>query len=171
MPQGDKHLRYEWGPLFKIDKQFPRTPESAAATAAELNRIQGNSPTLDHERIVEAAEPPESPIHYAFTWDDSIAARRWRLEQAGDLQRGLRMVIVRRDASETERKSPPAPVYASYRPEGGVRGTRELSVSLSDPVHRSALLDEAKAELARIRNRYQILTELAGVFEEIDRLL
>ena len=37
--------------------------------------------------VVDVARDPKHPLHPRFEWDDSIAAEKWRLEQAGQLLR------------------------------------------------------------------------------------
>ncbi len=56
------------------------------------------TPTL----VVQAAAPPDSPLHEHFTWDDTEAAWQWRLEEARRLIRSVR--IQREGADETVRE-------------------------------------------------------------------
>lgn len=42
------------------------------------------------ENILELATPEESPLHKYFTWEDSIAAHKYRLGQAGRI---LRVIV------------------------------------------------------------------------------
>jgi hypothetical protein len=41
--------------------------------------------------VLEAAEPPEHPLHDRFTWDDTDAAHKYRLQQAGQVIRGFKI--------------------------------------------------------------------------------
>jgi hypothetical protein len=170
MPR-DTHLRYEWSSAYALERGFPRTPQSAAMVAAELRRIQGNAPVLEPTAVVEAARPDDAELHPAFTWNDAVAAERWRERQAQDLQRGVRVVMVRKLEDGTERHSAPVAVFASIKPEAEPRGYRETLVSLQEPSHRAVLLREAVRELRLFRARYKALLELAGVMASIDVLL
>lgn len=41
--------------------------------------------TLTPEEVVRLARSPDSVLHDAFEWDDSVAAHKYRLDQARDL--------------------------------------------------------------------------------------
>lgn len=41
--------------------------------------------TLTSRELLEKARPRNSPIHHLFEWNDSIAAEKYRLKQAGKL--------------------------------------------------------------------------------------
>ena len=58
-----------------------------SATIDALNAIHDEFGTLTPELVVDVARDPEHPLHSRFEWDDSIAAEKWRLEQAGQLLR------------------------------------------------------------------------------------
>ncbi len=166
----DTHLGYEWGSTFSLHRGFKKTPETAALVAAELQRIQGNRETLEPESVVFASRPEDAPLHPAFTWDDSEAAERWRVAQARDLQRGVRVVLIRHD-DDGEHRSEPLQMYASITPKGEVGGYRQVSVSIEVATHRRALLQEALNSLNRFRSKYRTVSELSGLMGEIDKLL
>lgn len=170
MPR-DVHLGYEWSSTYALEKGFPRTKESAAMVAGELRRIQGNAPVLDPRAVVNAARPEEAKLHGAFTWQDAVAAERWREVQAETLQRGVRVVVIRRHEDGREERSEPVAVYASFKPRDEVRGYRETLVAMQEPSHQSALLREALRELRLFRARYRVLVGLGEVMMAIDALL
>lgn len=133
---------------------------------AELERIAAEHGGLLRPRdVVEAARDPQSPLHGYFCWDDHEAAERWRLEQAQALIRAA-VTIVRED-------HPPVRAFVSLvadrAPGGGpYRATADV---LAAPDLRSALLEQAKRELAAFRRKYAVLSELAKVFAAIEELL
>ena len=49
---------------------------------------------LDGESLVEAAAQSDHPLHSRFTWDDTEAARRYRIEQANQIIRSVRVRVV-----------------------------------------------------------------------------
>lgn len=78
--------KYAWSnPLMrKVD---------AAAVNAELERIESaRDGKLLPSDLVEAARDPSSALHALFDWNDSEAANRWRLHQASQIIRDLRIV-------------------------------------------------------------------------------
>jgi hypothetical protein len=167
----DTQLGYEWSSAYSLEKGFPRTKDSAAMVVGELRRIQGNQAVLEPRAIVAAARPTDAPLHPAFTWNDAAAAERWREVQAQNLQRGVRVVVIRRDAAGREERSQPLPVYASIQPADEARGYRETLATLQEPDHREALMRAALRELRLFRARYKALVELAEVMDRIERVL
>lgn len=58
----------------------------------ELARIRKERGGLKPEVVIEEARPKNSPLHTAFTWDDSKAAHEYRLWQARSLIRAVCVV-------------------------------------------------------------------------------
>ena len=48
---------------------------------------------LRPQAVVDAARPEDSPLHGAFCWDDTEAARLYRLDQAQRLIRSFKIEI------------------------------------------------------------------------------
>src|SRR5580765_883545 len=49
------------------------------------------------ENVVEAAKEPTSRLHGFFTWDDSVAAKKYRLHEARQLIKTYELYIEDRD--------------------------------------------------------------------------
>lgn len=127
------------------------------------------------EAVVHAAIDPANPLHELFEWDDSEAAAKFRLVQAGALIRRVKLHIVR---ASTETKvlsvsttrafvAPLAERKSKANPEGGYAQVEKV---LSDDERKAALLETAKAELQAIRAKYHTLLELAKVWKAIGDL-
>ena len=56
---------------------------------------------LTPDAVVEEAALPDSPLHSMFTWDDSLAAKRWRLEEARGIITSV-TVIIERESREIQ---------------------------------------------------------------------
>lgn len=126
----------------------------------ELRLLQGNSEMLAPAKIVEWAKGnPESQLHKCFEWDDSRAAYQYRVDQARNL---IRLYITvepgRRDTVSLRQD----------RHEDG--GYRRIGDVMRIPDLKQQMLDEALADLRRIQKKYEMLTELASVWREIDAL-
>ena len=65
----------------------------------ELQAIYDETGQLTPAVVLDRARDPEHPLHQRFDWDDNQAAERWRLHQAGQLIRSVKVNIER---SETE---------------------------------------------------------------------
>ena len=64
-----------------------------------------NNGKLTPELVVRAAQAKSSPLHDYFDWDDKIAGARWRLEQARELIRSVKIDIT------TSTVTIPAPLF------------------------------------------------------------
>jgi hypothetical protein len=60
----------------------------------ELNALAGRSGKLTPEQVLEAAENESSALHGCFTWDDGEAAAKWRIEEARELIRSVRIEVI-----------------------------------------------------------------------------
>ena len=129
-----------------------------AAWKLELQKLatQHNG-KLKAEDVVEFAKDPTTSLHSHFTWDDTEAARRYRLDQARDL---IQVVVTVIPGAAKEFRA-----YVSMeddRKEAG-GGYRFMVSVLSDKEKRERLLAQALAEFDRWREKYEALTELAGI--------
>lgn len=118
---------------------------------------------LRAEDVVEYAKAPETALHGRFQWDDTEAARQYRIWQAREIIR-VEVTVLPNTTKETR-------AYVSMlsdRGEGG--GYRDIYSVMHDPEMRSALLVQALAELNRLRVKYRLLKELAPVFEAMDKV-
>jgi len=64
---------------------------------AELKALEDGRGRLTPEQVVEAARPAESALHACFTWNNSEAAERWRIEEARELIRSVRIEVTVED--------------------------------------------------------------------------
>jgi hypothetical protein len=87
---------YEWndGTRIKLDAQV------AGETLEKL--IEENDGMLTPQTIMDAAQDPHSPLHTAFTWDDGVAAFKYRMNEARYLTRSL-LVVYRNEQGDERR--------------------------------------------------------------------
>jgi len=129
--------------------------------------------------VVSFAENPTTKLHTRFEWDDSIAGYNYRLWQARQII-SLELHIVPREMTEhldidltvTDRStrafiSLPFDRYNAYGEGGGYRKVEDI---MKDPSLRERLLDAAKEEMLRFKEKYQMLKELTEIFEAIEKL-
>ena len=66
----------------------------SAILKKRLARIAGlHGGRLTPDAVVEDAKSPKSPLHEHFDWDDSVAAVKWRIEQARTLIRQVTVTV------------------------------------------------------------------------------
>ena len=142
-----------------------KRPEDAdpAAVVLALERLaRKTGGLLTPDGVLRAAASPKSPLHGYFTWDDTEAARAWRLHQARHLIASVRVQLVG-PATPQE----PVRAWVSVQSDEG-RAYRALDAILADPPARQDLLMAALRELERVRRQYATLEELSGVWAALD---
>jgi len=119
---------------------------------------------LTEEAIVVAARPKKHPLHNEFTWDNSAAAKQWRLEEARRLIRSVYVTI------ESPKHTPiSVRAYASLPSDReGSGGYRAIQDVLANKDLRRELLAAALSELDAFKKRYSNLTQLAPVFSALE---
>lgn len=110
--------------------------------------------------VAWAKNNPESALHKQFEWDDSEAAKEYRLWQA---RRVIAVHVVNSDDDRHRRLislTIDRPKGGGYRFVEDVQRSKELL---------AVALDDALGELRRTRTKYQHLKELADVWQAIDK--
>lgn len=126
-------------------------PQKVGETLEQIRITNGGK--LKTEDVVLAAADSESPLHPAFTWDDTQAAHRWRLSEAQYLVRHV-VVIAAEDA---------APQKAFYH----VVLTEENQSGDSFYQSHSVLAQNPKQYAAALR---EVIGDLAGAEASLERL-
>lgn len=111
---------------------------------------------LKPQAVVEAARRKTHPLHPHFEWDDALAAEAFRLDQARNLIR-----IVRIEDEATEEGSVRAFVSVAdhdngvaYRTVDNVKRSAELQI---------ALLKSAERDLEAFERRYRSLADICQI--------
>lgn len=120
-----------------------------------LQAIRDERGSLTAALIVDAARSPEHPLHSRFEWDDSTAAEKWRLEQASQL---LRVV-----------KLPPDPTRpGDLRAFVAIKGTDThraeyvpTEEAMADPFLSRLVLSSMNREWRVMKKRYGHMAEFA----------
>ena len=118
------------------------------------------------KEILEKARDEKTELHKAFEWDDTIAAEKYRLDQARHVVQCL--VIVRHERPEMDAKKGEIRYFFKPDEQTGYRRT-ELIVKHEDEY--AALLSQANRELKAFRVKYSTLNELHEIFDMIDKIV
>lgn len=130
----------------------------------ELRTIERNGGGILHpEAVVEFAKNPATALHSAFEWDNTEAARQWRIQQARQLIR----VVCEYTPHSTEPVKAFVALKADRYEDGGYRYMPTL---LRSKDGRDAVLKTALWELEAFQKKYQELEELAEVFAAIRKV-
>lgn len=121
------------------------------------------------EKVVELAEPEDSPIHEQFTWEDSEAAREWRIREARTLINHI--VYVTGHDDEGNEQVSRAFLNVTERNGESQRGYVSDRIVWSRPKLAEQVIESAMRELAGWRDRYESYSELASAVAKIDEVL
>ena len=135
---------------------------NAQLVANEIISIgQSATPT----QIVEKAKDKNSELHKCFTWEDSIAADKWRLQEARNIVHCLVIDTNANDEIKTEG------IRVFHKVDNAHEsGYKSIEVILQNADEYEALLKQAKADLISFKKKYAKLAELEDVFSAIDQL-
>ena len=143
---------YEWKPGSRY-----KTDANTAGAVCEQLEAAGN---LSAKSLLDVSRPADAPLHSEFEWDDSIAAEKFREDQARCM---IRHLVVRLDSQPQELVRSFFKIEA--REEAPESYTR-IETVLKKPDMRAELLKQALAELETFQRKYSTLSELASVFNE-----
>lgn len=155
--EAERKERFEW----IRDAASRGVPVDLVAQA--ISTIEAQHGTIDPERLVEMARPKKSPLHPLFDWDDTVAARKWRVHQAKLTIRAVRVFY-----PENPDRKVPAFVYVRQVEEEEKPGYMTTARALGQVRTRDSVLDDALYGLNNLRRRFDGLRELASVYEAID---
>lgn len=119
---------------------------------------------MEASDLVDASRPENAPLHSLFEWNDSIAAEKYREDQARCI---IRHVCVVQEDEEKES----APIRAFFQIDNESSAYEPTLVIMNDDEKYERLLDIAKRELKAFENKYRQLDELRNVFDAIDELI
>lgn len=135
----------------------------AETVGKHFEKLEEKHGELTSKNVLDSARPIKSPIHRLFEWDDTVAAEKYRLEQASCLIRNLTVEI------EDENKEPlELRAYVNVTDEKSGKYINIESAFQSDE-SREFILNRAIAELRAFEKKYRNLMEFAKLMTVIDQ--
>lgn len=110
--------------------------------------------------ILDRATDESTELHKCFEWDDSIAAGKYRLQQA---RRVVQFLVIKEEQVPENR--PEIRFFHVTKTNGGYKPT---SIIVRKDDEYKALLEKAMSELRAFKAKYSCLSELQEIFELID---
>jgi len=127
----------------------------------EINRLEKElDRNVEAADIVKVAKAKRSPLHSAFEWDDSEAARLFRDEQARDLIANI--VVVYEEPGSDEPSMIRAFVHIS-----GESGYTNTVTAMSDVDKRQKIVEQAWKDLQIWTVKYEQYKEFAEIVSTI----
>ena len=124
------------------------------------------------KRLVEVSKPKNAPLHNEFEWNNTIAAQKYREEQARQIIKNV--VILKVEESEEEPKEIKCWVNSDRAFVATNEGTSRyvtIDSALSDISWRENLLNAARRDMESFINKYKRLGELSSVIDEMNNFL
>lgn len=158
-----------------------RVPASIAGPICQ--KLHDNN-VLTPKNLVEEARPEDSPLHPEFDWDDTVAAEKWREEQARQV---IKTIILYESDMQTEREITLEEIKDNdiidtdnvFKSEDrafvstGERNHRyvPIAVALTNEEWKENLLKAAKRDMQAFVTKYHRLTELSNIINDINNFL
>lgn len=138
----------------------------------EIENMPRTNGALESQTYVDyARNNPDSEAYKTLEWDDSIAAENWRKEQARAIIRAVRYRDISDHSQATDvNETIPVVVRPYYNLERG-KGYEDINVILADADKHKKLLNNAREDMIRYREKYFMLEELKPIFEQIDKFI
>lgn len=146
--------------------------EKAQIAGKELARIQKQHGCVAPATVVNESRPKVAPLHNEFTWDNSVAAEKWRENEARSIIRSVRIVTPEIPHAEQPVIRAFLNVQATDE-ESGFQGQAYLSYGkvVSNEDYKKQVLNTAMNELRTWQRRYSDYKDaFGGVFEAIEEL-
>jgi len=115
------------------------------------------------EQVLDLARNPETELHRCFDWDDTVAAEKWRMEQARLVCRSLVVVVQKYETEPVKLR-----IFEHDHEEKVYRETR---LTFRNEDQYSRLLNQAKTEMNQFAKKYRTIVELSGVIEQMELAL
>lgn len=144
-------IRYVFG------DQPLRIKNAKNADAQKIGEALAAVPGQKPRAVVEAARDPASVLHEHFDWDDGVAAEKWRMDQAREI---VRCVRVHDERAGDE----PVRAFHSIVTGDGV-AYHSLQEVRTSPDLRDRLLEAAERDLIAFQTRYRVLKDVCAAVE------
>lgn len=138
---------------WKLNGLFKADPQKVYE---EINLL-GEEITPD--QIVEAAKNKKSELHKCFTWDNTIAAEKWRRHEA----RQIMCFLVIKETNEDTEDNYPVRIF-NKNDTGGYKTAERI---FRNDNEYQKLLQAAYSELHAFKLKYARLQELSEILELI----
>ena len=158
MPAFTNKYSYRKGFNFKVSAQVVGETLEGLAKDGDLTSA----------KFLDASRPEDAPTHNLFEWDDSVAAERYRRQQATVAINSVEVQIVNEANASVISQAAFVNVISKAPAKAGTY--TPIEVALSDENMRSTLLLNALNDLKALRRKYNQLSELSDVFFEIKKI-
>lgn len=122
----------------------------------ELMAIYHQRKALSPQLVVDAARAEDHPLHGRFTWDDAVAGERFRLMQAADMIRSVRVIYAANQETGEERK---VRAFVSTGQPDRPSVYQPTDAAFGDPFTRQLVLRQFERAILALKRQYGHLQE------------
>lgn len=130
----------------------------------QLTGIYQQRGELTPQIVVDEARPVGAPLHDRFEWDDSIAGEKYRLVQAAQLIRVVRIEYTTPGSNEKKFIRAFSSLHEASE-NGTDQGYAPTEEVLENPLTRKILLRNMERDIAILKRRYGHLAEFADMMQ------
>jgi hypothetical protein len=158
--------------VLNIVGTFGVSKRDAAMIYKELYHIKAKHKRLDQELVLEAARSPRSKLHKFFEWDDTVAANKWRLRQASELIRSVKIEVTNKRTKQTRavRVFVSVPEESGSQGGGTKRSYEMIDDVMNNPLTRRQYLRGFIVRMEQLQADFSFLKEAEPVFRELAKL-
>ena len=131
--------------------------KGSAQVAGEICEQLEKAGQLSAKNLLDVSRPEDAPLHDSFEWDDSVAAERYREDQAREI---IRSIVIVPEKSN--------PVRGFFKIESAEPTYQSIQSVLQNEDSTQKLLATAFRELSAIQNKYASLRQLNKVWEAVE---
>lgn len=125
---------------------------NAQRAGEQFEQLSKSEDGLTPQSVLDANRAEGTPLHDSFEWDDTEAAEKYRLNQAGHFIRCITVSVQR------EEQEKPEAVRAYFTvTKGKYESTQDI---IADAEKRDTLLEKALSEFNSYMKKYETLKEL-----------
>lgn len=151
---------YQWRTF-----DYPVPAQKAGEHIEELDRKYGE---VTPKILVDDARPEGALMHVMYEWKDTVAAEKYRYNQAKKIMSEL--IVVHVSQKEPELKEP-VRAFVSVKPRNESASFRPIVAALSDEETKNQVISNAKLELESYERKYRGIIDIIPILEEmIERL-
>ena len=110
-------------------------------------------------QIVDYAKNPEAELHKCFTWDNDVAAEKWRLYEARQVVCNLVIVETNSDDEDIQ--------IRAFHKVNNDEGYKSFRIILKNKDEYEKLLERCLSDLRALKNKYQNLSEYQEIWDLI----
>ena len=146
---------------------FPVPAQAAGEFLRNMTDAKGSVSSKD---VLEASRDESALLHPCFEWDDARASEKYRLYQANKLIGSLICTVVKEESGKSQKENR-VRAFVNVTTTGLQGSYKPIIQALSNEEERQIVLENAKQDLIRFRDKYSTLTELSAVFRAIDEVV